>query len=300
MTKEDFLRELAYMLQDVAEEEREEALAYYRDYLEDAGPEAEQEVLQELGTPAQVAAVIKAGLNGADQGEFSEKGYGDPRYQGPVYPPGKRNGNRRGSFHGAGAREGRGAYEPGRGRYSTGREAYEPGRGRYSTGKEAYEPDPDQAAEGRYQQSTESRGRRQADSESRKMSGGMIALLVVLCILASPMILGIGLGLGGGILGLLAGAVCTVLGLMLAVGGMALGFLVGGIICLGGGIFGWYISPLGGAVACFVGLALLGLALLTLALAIWFYGTAVPALVRWIGRGFRKLFGSRRKGGETA
>ena len=40
MTREDFLRELAYMLQDVAEEEREEARAYYRDYLEDAGPEA--------------------------------------------------------------------------------------------------------------------------------------------------------------------------------------------------------------------------------------------------------------------
>ena len=71
-------------------------------------------------------------------------------------------------------------------------------------------------------------------------------------------------------------------------------------ICLGGGIFGWVFSPLGGAAACFVGIALLGLALLTLALAIWFYGTAVPAVCRWIGRGFRKLFGGRRRGGETA
>ncbi len=261
MTREDFLRELAYMLQDVAEEEREEALAYYRDYLEDAGPEAEQEVLRELGSPAQVAATIKAGLGGSDQGEFSEKGYGDPRYQGPMYPPGRGTERRQRQYH-----------------HSSGsQEAYEPGRG-----KGAEEP-------------SGQTGRRFG-----KMSGGMIALLMILCILASPMILAIGLGVGSGILGVLVGLVCTVLGLMLAVGLMALGFLIGGVICLGGGIFGWVFSPLGGAAACFVGVALLGLALLTLALAIWFYGTAVPAVCRWVGRGFRKLFGGRRRGGETA
>ena len=290
MTREDFLRELAYMLQDVAEEEREEALAYYRDYLEDAGPEAEQEVLRELGSPAQVAATIKAGLSGSDQGEFSEKGYGDPRYQGPMYPPGRGTERRQRQYHRSSGSQG--AYEPGHGGYRGGKEAYEPGHGGYRGGKEAYEP-------GRGGTGAEEPGG-QTGRRSGKMSGGMIALLVILCILASPMILALGLGLGGGVLGLLAGLACTILGLMLAVGLMALGFLIGGVICLGGGIFGWVFSPLGGAAACFVGIALLGLALLTLALAIWFYGTAVPAVCRWIGRGFRKLFGGRRRGGETA
>ena len=84
MMKEDFLRELEYMLQDVDEEEKEEALQYFRDYLEDAGPEEEASVLNELGSPARVAAMIKAGLSGTDQGEFSENGYGDPRYNGPA------------------------------------------------------------------------------------------------------------------------------------------------------------------------------------------------------------------------
>ena len=109
------------------------------------------------------------------------------------------------------------------------------------------------------------------------MSGGMVALLVVLCILAAPMILALGLGVGGGILGLLFGIAGTALGLMLAAGGLTLGLLVGGIACLGGGIFGWAFFPLGGAAACFAGVALLGLGLLALALSIWFYGTAVPA-----------------------
>ena len=36
MKKEEFMKKLEYLLQDVNEEEREAALAYYRDYLDEA------------------------------------------------------------------------------------------------------------------------------------------------------------------------------------------------------------------------------------------------------------------------
>ena len=62
MNKEEFLRELARLLQNIPDSERREALQYYEDYFNDAGLENEQTVLEELGTPRKVADTIKDGL----------------------------------------------------------------------------------------------------------------------------------------------------------------------------------------------------------------------------------------------
>lgn len=82
MDKEYFLRELEFLLSDIAEEERQEAVQYYRDYLEEAGPLQEQEVLRKLGRPEKVAAQIKDSLSGSEgSGEFTEQGYRDAWYE---------------------------------------------------------------------------------------------------------------------------------------------------------------------------------------------------------------------------
>ena len=62
MTRWEFMRELEELLSDIAPSEREEALQYYNDYLNDAGKENEQETLKELGSPREVAATVKEGL----------------------------------------------------------------------------------------------------------------------------------------------------------------------------------------------------------------------------------------------
>lgn len=81
MNRESFLQELAYLLSDVSGEEREEALQYYRDYFDEAGPERETELLIKLGSPEKVAAEVKSGLNPDTQaGEYSERGYMDERF----------------------------------------------------------------------------------------------------------------------------------------------------------------------------------------------------------------------------
>lgn len=81
MNKEHFLQELEYLLSDMAEDERETALEYYRDYFDEAGPERESEILEHLGSPEKVAAEIRWGLRGDGQnGEFSERGYRDERF----------------------------------------------------------------------------------------------------------------------------------------------------------------------------------------------------------------------------
>lgn len=56
--KQEFLDKLRSGLQSLPLEEREEALSYYQDYFEDAGPEQEQAVLQKLGAPEAVAKTI--------------------------------------------------------------------------------------------------------------------------------------------------------------------------------------------------------------------------------------------------
>lgn len=62
MSKNEFLNQLSILLSDISPEEREEAIAYYREYIEDAGLENEEAILNELGTPQEVAAEIKSGI----------------------------------------------------------------------------------------------------------------------------------------------------------------------------------------------------------------------------------------------
>lgn len=82
MNREEFLTQLKSLLTGISEEEREEALQYYEDYFEDAGPEQEAQVIQELGSPEKVAAMIREDLKGnhEESGEFTEHGYTDERF----------------------------------------------------------------------------------------------------------------------------------------------------------------------------------------------------------------------------
>ena len=66
MNKDQYLRKLEYLLSDLPEEERREAMEYYVEYFEEAGPEREAEVMRELGTPETVAETIHKEL--ADKG----------------------------------------------------------------------------------------------------------------------------------------------------------------------------------------------------------------------------------------
>ena len=59
MNKKIFLDELHRLLSDLPPEERNQAIKYYEDYFEDAGPENEQAILKELGSPQELADQIK-------------------------------------------------------------------------------------------------------------------------------------------------------------------------------------------------------------------------------------------------
>ena len=83
MDRAQCMRELENLLTDIPETEKREALEFYDNYFDDAGPENEVLVLRELGSPEKVAAIIKADLKGSEEqyeyGEYTEHGYEDPR-----------------------------------------------------------------------------------------------------------------------------------------------------------------------------------------------------------------------------
>ena len=73
MNRTEFMRQLESLLQNISATEREEALQYYNEYFNDAGPENEQNVIEALGNPVKVAENIKKDIFG--------NGYGENIYQ---------------------------------------------------------------------------------------------------------------------------------------------------------------------------------------------------------------------------
>ena len=81
MNKKLFLDELHRLLSDLPPEERNQAIKYYEDYFEDAGPENEQAILKELGSPQELANQIKATTQ-----DDIEYGQGNSFHRSAAYP----------------------------------------------------------------------------------------------------------------------------------------------------------------------------------------------------------------------
>lgn len=70
MKKEEFLRQLEQLLSGISEEEKADALAYYRSYFEDAGEENEDAIVAELESPGKVAESIRKNLGLEGNGSY--------------------------------------------------------------------------------------------------------------------------------------------------------------------------------------------------------------------------------------
>lgn len=222
MNRLEFMQKLESLLSDISQGEREEALQYYNDYLNDAGVENEQEVLDSLGTPEKLANTIREGLsdNGSD-GEFTETGYKS------------------------------------------------------------------------YSAQYEKKNELIKKGEKGSLSGGMIALLIILCILASPLLISI----AGGIFGAGTGIIVGLLGLFVGVTVAGIALFIVSVALFIIGIGELFYAPLVGI--CLIGAGLLvgGFALFFIWFTVWFYGKAVPWIVRKVVDLFARLF--HRKGGEN-
>lgn len=79
MNKESYLNELAHHLKKLPKEDYQNAMAYYTEYFEEAGPENESQVIEELGSPKEVAAeLVQELLQGT-----AESAAPDPKHRSP-------------------------------------------------------------------------------------------------------------------------------------------------------------------------------------------------------------------------
>lgn len=83
MDRKIFMKELEYLLQDIAEDDRNDALSFYESYFDEAGIDNEASVIEELGEPSRVAAIIKDGLQGRydDRIHAGNSGFSDDDYK---------------------------------------------------------------------------------------------------------------------------------------------------------------------------------------------------------------------------
>lgn len=229
MSRWEYMRQLEELLSDIPPSEREEALQYYNDYINDGGKENEAEILESLGTPARVAATIKEGLDGTG-GEFTEKG-----------------------FRGAADRT--------------------------------------DNTIARYQQPASPQQEREPEKKEG-LSGGVVALIVFLCIIFSPAILGLGFSL----FALLLSVFFVMFLLVVVFAGTSILLIAAAILSFVIGVAEVVYSPLSGLAWIAAALVTAGVGILFLLLTTTLVGKVIPAMVRGISTLLNRMFGG--KGGK--
>lgn len=266
MNRQEFMKELEYFLQDIPDEEKEDAVSYYRDYLDEAGKEHEAEAIQEFGSPERIAAMIRSELMGTleDGGAFTESGYRDERFRDPNFQLVKRK-------HLPDGKEEEWSQSQGGPSYS----------------------DPDWNTS-QNQEGDAGKNARKQDFADRTWFKRLIkvGLLLVILSVAAP----IALGVGGSLLGVVAGALLLLLAAIVLIGVLTGTALLGAVALLVAGFGLLFTNPWSGLAALGAGTLFLGLGLIGLALSVLVYGKFLPWCFRTSVDFVSRLFhGGRRK-----
>ena len=243
MTRLEFLKELEYLLQDIDDKDRQDALDYYRDYMDEAGVTESDHIDGLFESPEKIAISLRTSLNEDfdDQIESGDQGFRNMHAEATAKVP----------------------------------EVY----GQPKEDEVVFE-----------EVKTEDQNENQ--TKDKKSSLGKILLIAATCIVAAPILLGV----GGTLLGLIFGLFGLVFGLVFGVAGGALGCLIGGIILFVTSILKLVISVPKGIFMMGVALILVAVGILLVMLTIVLFKKFYPWLFRRIVNIFKKII--RKDGGD--
>lgn len=264
MNREQFIAQLARLLQDLPPAERQEAIRYYQEYFDDAGEENEDTVIQELGSPGKVAASIKANLQyggstfGANDTDMENTGTESQTKDADGW---QQNGQTMNRWNQSTQQGWQNADTQGQnGQQGTWQNADTQGQsGQQQTWQNS---------------STQSPYAMQARKPKRGVGGW--ALLIIILVFASPVLLGV----GGGALGIFIGILATVFVLWISFFAVAIGMIGGGIAVLIKGILHAISSPAAGLVSMGGGLICIALGILCAVFFLWFTFQMCPRVLR--------------------
>ena len=277
MNRTEFMNQLEILLQNISAGEKEEALQYYNDYFDDAGVENEQSVIEALGNPARVAENIRRELlenqgakspTAADRAvvEYGKTDMDEQAGEMPMVESAEGHvvempvtvSEIRKSTDGADSENS----APDRTAFPEGGA----GSGGFGRGGSSGSGGSD-------------RGGSPGSEGSQGMSGGMIALITVLAVFASPFIIGL--------LSIMFGLLVMWFALIFSFGVVVLSmFIVLFALLIVGGMC-IPVDPLVGLALIGGGLICGGIGLLFLMLTVAMAGIVTPAIFRGIGYLFR-------------
>lgn len=270
MNRVEFMAQLERLLFDLPENERQDALCYYNDYFDDAGEENEGKVIQELGSPGKVAAIIRAGYRGGssgeNRGEYTENGYRDTMFSNENQMPAAREENTREQTN-----ERRSWWEEQRDRRNEWR----------TSGNERAEKQ-EEYVEGLDHEEKMSREKDwMSQGHQRRGVGGWI-LLVIAAVFLLPVILGV----GGGLVGVTGGLIGAIIALI----GSGITLVVSGIMGIVKGAFLAVTSPGAGLVAIGGSLLLMALGILLIIFFAWLLFKVCPRIFRGVVNFLSRVF----------
>lgn len=129
-------------------------------------------------------------------------------------------------------------------------------------------------------------------AEKEGMPAWAIVLIVIGCIVCSPLLL----GAAGTLLGVLASIFFGCLGLILGFGGGGIGLLIAGVALAGVGIVNMAVLPFAGMVLLGAGCFCLAFGILFMMFTIWLCGWAIPSLCKGVVWLCRKPFEKNKQG----
>ncbi|HJC55811.1 MAG TPA: hypothetical protein H9700_00370 [Candidatus Eisenbergiella intestinipullorum] len=275
MNRAEFMERLQELLEEIPQAEREDALQYYNDYLDDAGAENENAALAALGSPESVAESIRAGLQEEeDFGEFTEGGFrlGEEEIREPVPVSGRgraedrENGEDRAK---AAQRTERTDFRNGARSYA----GYGPDpRGETASGNGPAPHGPNPYGPGRYGPNPYGTGQRRP----KKRGAGEIFLLILAGIFLIPILVPVGLG---AVIVAFVFLVCVMIFYAcLVCGGISL--LAAGVVLIVFAAANLAVAPASAVCILGGGLAGTGIGLLLTLLSVWLAVRTVPAMCR--------------------
>ena len=275
MDRAEFLNRLEAQLLDVPQAEREEALQYYEDYLNDAGDAGDFDILQELGTPEEVADSIRNGL-GQDSSGVGERSYGSQSSRSGQAGENRQDSSRSGQAGDSGYFSENGYVDR------------EPQKEELQRVKQPAHGDRSDAD----WQSADSYA--DGDSSAVRRKQPPVWLWILLIVFAAPVVLPIAFGL-------LVAAISVLFALFIT--GIAL--LVCGIVCAGAGIWALIQAftqivawPAAAMIGIGISLAAIGIGILMTMLMGWLIGKVVPTGIRALCNCLHRIV--TRKGGRAA
>lgn len=279
MNRVEFLAELRAQLADFSEEAREDALKFYEEYLDEAGPENEAIVLAELGSPQKVARIIRANCDSgvpAQAAGSARSTLSGPDWRAPRAPK-----------WGTPAARGASNTQPDTPAPETAAPNAQPGT-------DAQQPNAGDAAQADAAEAyTAQTGpayappRRPAydyTPADGSPAGRDRTLWLILLVVTCPIWIGVLFGLLGGALGLVGGLIG------LWVGGFVT--MIAGFATLGGGIGLLFSAPADGVLMAGISLLCAACGALLTAAAQWAVTKLVPLAVRAVRWLWRRLFGN--------